>query len=119
MLIVCYNILGYTTDITGHEVKFNDSGNRSIIQAQFTINVRTTVYKHIIIIYIYFQIKGFPHLCNVTDVNETTLYYNITGLHPSLYYTFTAYIIDLYNNTKDEDHIIFFELVTCFFNMCH
>ena len=52
MLIVCYNILGYTTDITGHEVKFNDSGNSSIIQAQFTINVRTTLYKHITIILI-------------------------------------------------------------------
>ena len=61
MLIVCYNIiLDYTTDITGHEVKFNDSGNRSIIQVQFTINVRTTLYKHIIIIDIYFLDQRFP-----------------------------------------------------------
>ena len=53
MLIVCYNIiLDYTTDITGHDVKFNNSGNGSIIQVQFTINVRTTLYKHITIILI-------------------------------------------------------------------
>ena len=85
---------------------------------------------------IFFKIKGFPHLCNsiiygitkdnvnnetttyhhvyiknVTDVNETTIYYNITGQHPSLNYTFTVYIMDLFNNTKNEDHVIFCELL--------
>ena len=63
MLIVCYNIiLGYTIDITGHDVKFNNSGNGSIIEAEFTINVRTTLYKQItrILIDIYFLDQRFP-----------------------------------------------------------
>ena len=43
-------------------MKFNNSGNNSIIQVQFTINVRTTLYKHItiILINIYFLDQRFP-----------------------------------------------------------
>ena len=33
----------YTIEILNHIVKFNNSGNSSIIQVQFTINVRTTL----------------------------------------------------------------------------
>ena len=43
----------------------------------------------------------YVYIKNVTDVNETTTYYNITGLHPSLNYTFTAYIMEF----KNGDHM--------------
>ena len=144
----CY-ISDYTINILVHDVDF---GNRSVIQVQFTINVRSTLYKHIIrilililiiLIDIYFQIKSFPHLCNITiygitndnvnnetmsydpvyinatNVNETTTNYTITGPHPSLNYIFTVYIMDLLNNTKNEDSVIFCELITCFLICLH
>ena len=41
------------------------------------------------------------------EVNEKNVYYDITGLHPSLNYTFTAYINDSFNNTKDQDYVTF------------
>ena len=44
----CY-VLDYTINILVHDIDF---GNSSVIQVQFTINVRTTLYKHIIIILI-------------------------------------------------------------------
>ena len=50
-----------------------------------------------------------PVYINSTNDDTTTIYYNITGLHPSLNYTFTAY----FNNTRTEDHIIFCELSNC------
>ena len=55
------------------------------------------------------------YIKNVTDVNETTLYYNTTGLHPSINYIFTAYIMDFLNNTKNEDHIMFCKLIILLF----
>ena len=48
MLILLYYViiyLDYTTDIIGHDVKFNNSGHGTIIQGQFHVNVRTTLYK--------------------------------------------------------------------------
>ena len=53
-----------------------------------------------------------PVYINSTDVNETTIYYNITGLHPFLNYTFTTYIMDLFNRKKNKDYVIFSELIT-------
>ena len=82
--------------------------------------------------------KGFPFLCDsiicgktkdnvnnetmfyvpvyisATKVNETTIYYTITGLHPSLNYTFFVYIMDLFNNTKDQDYITFCKLIVMY-----
>ena len=53
-----------------------------------------------------------PVYVNGTKQSKTTaVHYNIFGLHPYLNYTFTVYIMDLYNNTKDEDHVIFCELL--------
>ena len=64
LIIYYYNttLSDYTIDILNHDVKFNNSGNSSIILVQFTINVRTTLYKHIIIILIniYFLDQRFP-----------------------------------------------------------
>ena len=64
LIIYYYNttLLDYIIDILSHDVKFNNSGNSSIIQVQFTINVRTTLYKHItiILIDIYFLDQRFP-----------------------------------------------------------
>ena len=50
------------------------------------------------------------YIQNVTDVNEKTVYYNITGLRPSLNYTFTALVLDLYKNTNNKAEVIFCEL---------
>ena len=82
--------------------------------------------------------KGFPFLCNsilygktkdnvnnetmsydpvyinAINVNETTITYTITGLHPSLSYTFSVYIMDLFNNTKDQDYITFGKLIVMY-----
>ena len=53
-----------------------------------------------------------PVYINGTKENKTTtVYYNITGLHPFLNYTYTGYIMDLFNSTKSEDHVIFCELL--------
>ena len=64
LIIYYYNttLSGYTVDILNHDVKFNNFGNNSIIQVQFTINVRTTLYKYItiILIDIYFLDQRFP-----------------------------------------------------------
>ena len=51
------------------------------------------------------------HLQNVGHKNkhEATIHYEITGLHPLTNFTFTVYIIDSLNNTKDKDQIIFSE----------
>ena len=68
ILIIYYyyitTLSDYTIDILNHDVKFNNSGNSSIIQVQFTINVRTTLHKHITItlIDIYFLDQRFPSL---------------------------------------------------------
>ena len=48
-----------------------------------------------------------PVYISSTDVNETTTYYNITGLDPSLNYTFTASLDDLLNGTRNKDHVTF------------
>ena len=42
-----------------------------------------------------------PVHINNTEDDNTIIYYNITGLHPSLSYTFTAYL----SKTRSEDHI--------------
>ena len=65
ILIIYYYITtlsDYTIDILDHTVKFNNIVNSSIIQLQFTINVRSTLYKHIIVISIdkYFLDQRFP-----------------------------------------------------------
>ena len=66
ILIICYyyitTLSDYTIDKLNHDVKFNNSRNSSIIQVQFTINVRTALYKHIMIILIniYFLDQRFP-----------------------------------------------------------
>ena len=53
-----------------------------------------------------------PVYVNGTKQSKTAaVHYNIFGLHPYLNYTFTTYIMDLFNNTKDEDHVIFCELL--------
>ena len=52
-----------------------------------------------------------PAYIIATKINATTIPYNITGLHPFLNFTFTAYIMDIYNNTKNKDSIIFCKLI--------
>ena len=47
--------------------------------------------------------------------NEITTSYNITDLHSSLQFIFTAYIMDLYGNIKDKDKVIFCELIIILF----
>ena len=46
--------------------------------------------------------------------HEATTHYKITGLHSLTNFTFTAYIADYLNKTKDQDQIIFSE---CTFNI--
>ena len=45
---------------------------------------------------------------NYTD-DEITIYYNITGLLPSLQYTFTVYVLDFSNTMKNQTNITFCE----------
>ena len=52
-----------------------------------------------------------PVYINATKINETTTNYIISGLHPSLNYTFSGYIMDLFNNTKDQDYVTFCKLI--------
>ena len=55
------------------------------------------------------------YIQNVTDVNETTVYYNITGLHPFLNYSFIAYIMDIFNNIKNQNYATLCKLIICWF----
>ena len=55
-----------------------------------------------------------PVYTTAINVNETTITYTITGLHPSLNYTFSGYIVDLFNNTKDQDYITFGKLIVMY-----
>ena len=49
-----------------------------------------------------------------TKQHETSIHFNITGLHPLTNFTFTTNIKDYFNNTKAQDQIIFSE---CTFNI--
>ena len=51
------------------------------------------------------------HLQNIGNTNkhEETIHYEINALHPLTNFTFTAYITDSLNNTKDKYQIIFSE----------
>ena len=83
----------------------------------------------------YFKVTGTPRLCNsllfgtteynnivttyhlqyignTTNNDDVIISYNITGLDPFNNYNFTVYITDYFNNTKDQDLIIFSELIT-------
>lgn len=51
---------------------------------------------------------------SATKVNETITNYTITALHPYLSYTFTAYIRDLFNNTKDQIYVQFCKLIVIY-----
>ena len=53
------------------------------------------------------SISDDPVHISSTDVNETTIYYYITGLHPSLNYTFTASLYNLLDSRRNEDHVTF------------
>ena len=44
-----------------------------------------------------------------TKQHETSVHFNITGLHPLTNFTFTANITDYLNNSKDQTQIIFSE----------
>ena len=52
-----------------------------------------------------------PVYINSTDDDQITIYYNITGLHPSLNYTFTASLDDLVNSNGKKDHVSFCKLI--------
>ena len=56
-----------------------------------------------------------PVYINRTDINETTIYYSITGLHPSLNYTFTASLDNLANSTRNKDHVTFCKSIVAIF----
>ena len=59
------------------------------------------------------------YIQNVTDVNETTIYYNITGLCYSLIYTFIIQVMDIFNNIKDQNHIVFCKLIIIGLNILY
>ena len=49
-----------------------------------------------------------PVYINSTDNDQIiTIYYTLTGLYPSLNYTFTASLYNLLNGTRNEDHVTF------------
>ena len=48
-----------------------------------------------------------PVYINSTKDDQIIIYYNITGLHPSLSYIFAASLDDLLNSKRNEDHVIF------------
>ena len=48
-----------------------------------------------------------PVYINRTDDDQITIYYNVTGLHPSLSYIFAASLENLLNSKRNEDHVIF------------
>ena len=47
--LMYYVLLDYTIDILEHVVEFEKSGNSSIVEVQFPVNVRTNVYNHMLI----------------------------------------------------------------------
>ena len=51
------------------------------------------------------------YIGNTTNNDDVIICYNITGLDPFNNYNFTVYITDSFNNTKDQDHIVFSELI--------
>ena len=57
------------------------------------------------------------YIGNTTNNDDVIICYNITGLDPFNNYNFTVYITDSFNNTKDQDHIIFSELTNLSFIM--
>ena len=63
----------------------------------------------LIVLFTYGITNDNVNIQNVTGVNKTTIYYNMTALHPSLSYTFIIQIMDLFNNTKNENSVLFCE----------
>ena len=63
----------------------------------------------LIVLFTYGITNDNVNIQNVTDVNKTTIYYNMTALHPSFSYTFIIQIMDLFNNTKNENSVLFCE----------
>ena len=52
------------------------------------------------------------YIGNTTTNDDVIICYNITDLDPLNNYTFTVYIKDTFNNTKDQDRILFSEFNT-------
>ena len=88
-----------------------------MIQIQFVIKVRINKNIYNVISYKSRSVVLLTYVkCkNVTDVNETTIYYNITGLCHSLSYTFIVQVMDIFNNMKNKNHIGFCKLIICWF----